>query len=58
VPSAHCVPLLSAVAIISSQVTTAVAMYSLIGSASLNGLDPKFYLRTILAGIVLYPVSR
>ena len=36
----------------------ASAMYSLIGSANLNGLDPEFYLRTVLAQVVDYPISR
>jgi hypothetical protein len=28
----------------------AAALYSLIGSAKLNGLDPELYLRTVSAG--------
>ena len=36
----------------------AAAMYSLIGSAKLNGLDPKLYLRTVLTEIADHPISR
>ena len=36
----------------------AAAFYSLIGAAKLNGLDPEFYLRTVLAQIADHPISR
>ena len=36
----------------------AAAMYTLIGSAKLNGLDPELYLRSVLEQIADYPVSQ
>lgn len=34
------------------------AMYTLLGSAKLNGLDPKFYLRTVLARNANHPINQ
>jgi hypothetical protein len=36
----------------------AASLYSLIGTAKLNGLDPAFYLRTVLATTTEHPINR
>jgi transposase len=34
------------------------AIYSLVGSAKLNGIDPESYLRNVLARIADHPIKR
>ena len=36
----------------------AAAMYTLLGTAKLNGLDPELYLRTVLSRIADHPISQ
>jgi hypothetical protein len=36
----------------------AAAIYSLLGTAKLNGLDPELYLRTVLERVADHPINR
>ena len=36
----------------------AAAIYSLVGSAKLNGIDPELYLRSVLTRIADHPINR
>ena len=36
----------------------AAAIYSLVGSAKLNGMDPELYLRQVLTCIAQHPINR
>ena len=36
----------------------AAAIYSLVGSAKLNGIDPKLYLREVITRIAQHPINR
>ena len=39
-------------------VKSAATLYSLIGTAKLNGIDPESYLRNVLSRIADHPVNR
>ncbi len=61
-PNALCASTPSDARTSSSQALTrgerAAAIYSLLGSAKLNGLDPEIYLQHVLERIADYPISR
>ena len=41
-----------------TRIWTAAAIYSLIGTARLNGTDPESYLRNVLSRIAEHPINR
>lgn len=44
--------------VVSNDGERAAAVYSLIGTAKLNGIDPEAYLRAVLARIAEHPINR
>jgi hypothetical protein len=45
-------------AYLAGQKTLTAAIYSLLGSAKLNGIDPERYLRNVLSRIADHPIKR